>query len=147
MTQEELGMTDSYNEDILPPPEELFTLRNLFVPSCTEPSPQSGCVVSACTCVLGERFTQLSGRWARKRLLGDRHRLSPIFASRGFGVCLQRGGCPRWVSDLVAVCPRCYPGSVSDPHFGCVETATEQGQARLQGRLSSFAGSTHPLTH
>lgn len=52
---EELGVTDSYNEDILPPPEDRFTVRNLFAPSCTEPSPQSGCVVSACTCVLGER--------------------------------------------------------------------------------------------
>eukprot|EP00066_Takifugu_rubripes_P017734 XP_011607000.1 PREDICTED: high affinity cationic amino acid transporter 1-like [Takifugu rubripes] len=52
-TQEELGTTDSYKEDILPPPEDRFTLRNLFVPSCTEPSPQSGSVVSVCTCVLG----------------------------------------------------------------------------------------------
>lgn len=62
VTHEELGMTDSYKEDILPPPVERFTVRNLFVPLCTEPSPQSGCVVSICTCVLGERFIQLSGK-------------------------------------------------------------------------------------
>uniref|UniRef100_H3DNX1 Solute carrier family 7 member 1 n=1 Tax=Tetraodon nigroviridis TaxID=99883 RepID=H3DNX1_TETNG len=52
LTQEELG-TDPSKEGILPPPGERFTVRNLFVPSCTEPSPQSGCVVSVCTCVLG----------------------------------------------------------------------------------------------
>lgn len=58
-------MTDSYKEEILPPPEERFTVRNLFVPSCAEPSPQSGCVVSVCTCVLGERLTQLRGKWIK----------------------------------------------------------------------------------
>lgn len=69
--QEKLEMTDSYQEDVLPSPEEHFTFRNLFVPLCTEPTPQSGCVVNVCTCVLGERFIQLSGKWIKKCVLGD----------------------------------------------------------------------------
>lgn len=88
---------------------------------------------------------QLGGKWVSKRLLGDHRRLSPIFASRCFGVCLQRSGCPRRAARLVAVGPQCHPGSVSDPHAGCVEAATEQGQARLQGRPSSLAGSPLPI--
>lgn len=93
-------------------------------------------------------LTRLGGKWVSERLLGDHGRLSPfIFASRCFGVCLQRGGRPRRAARLVAVCPRCHPGSVSDPHVGRVEAAAEQGQARLQGRPSSLAGRPpHPLT-
>lgn len=61
----------------------------------------------------------------------------PISASRRSGVCLQRGGCPRRVPNLVAVHPRRYPGTLSDAHLRRVEAAAEQCQARLQGGLPS----------
>lgn len=100
MTQEELGMT---KEDILPPPKARFTVRNLFVPLCTEPSPQSGCVVSVCTCVLGERFAQLSGKQIKK----CDHCLSPplpagvlVFA---FSMVAVHGGLQTWSLSVLSV--------------------------------------------
>lgn len=55
-TQEEAEMTESYNEgntDMLPQPEDHFTVKNLLFPSNTEPSPLSGFAVNICTSVLG----------------------------------------------------------------------------------------------
>ncbi|XP_061575728.1 high affinity cationic amino acid transporter 1-like isoform X2 [Cololabis saira] len=53
-TQDE--QDESYNEgnlDILPQPQDHFTIRNLLSPSNTEPSPLSGLAVNICTSVLG----------------------------------------------------------------------------------------------
>ncbi|XP_036928264.1 high affinity cationic amino acid transporter 1-like isoform X1 [Acanthopagrus latus] len=55
-TQDENEMGESYNEgniDMLPQPEDRFTIRNLLIPSNTEPSPLSGFAVNICTSVLG----------------------------------------------------------------------------------------------
>lgn len=52
-TQDEPEMAESYNIDILPQPEDRFTIRNLFFPSNTEPSPLSGFTVNICTSILG----------------------------------------------------------------------------------------------
>uniref|UniRef100_A0A3P8SUT2 Solute carrier family 7 member 1 n=1 Tax=Amphiprion percula TaxID=161767 RepID=A0A3P8SUT2_AMPPE len=52
-TQDEPEMAESYNIDILPQPEDRFTIKNLFFPSNTEPSPLSGFTVNICTSVLG----------------------------------------------------------------------------------------------
>lgn len=52
-TQDEPEMAESYNIDILPQPEDRFTIKNLFFPSNTEPSPLSGFTVNICTSILG----------------------------------------------------------------------------------------------
>lgn len=52
-TQDESEMAESYNVDILPQPEDRFTLKNLLSPSNTEPSPLSGFTVNICTSILG----------------------------------------------------------------------------------------------
>lgn len=55
-TQEEPESAESFNEsniDILPQPDDRFTIKNLIYPSNTEPSPLSGFAVSICTSVLG----------------------------------------------------------------------------------------------
>ncbi|XP_076591870.1 high affinity cationic amino acid transporter 1-like [Chaetodon auriga] len=55
-TQDEPEIADSYNEgniDMLPQPEDHFTVKNLLYPSNTEPSPLSGFAVNICTSVLG----------------------------------------------------------------------------------------------
>ncbi|XP_008285050.1 high affinity cationic amino acid transporter 1-like isoform X2 [Stegastes partitus] len=52
-TQDDPEMAESYNVDILPQPDDRFTIRNLFSPSNTEPSPLSGFSVNICTSVLG----------------------------------------------------------------------------------------------
>lgn len=56
-TQDETEMAESYNEgksDMLPQPEDHFTIKNLLFPSNTEPSPLSGFAVSICASILGE---------------------------------------------------------------------------------------------
>ncbi|XP_010737100.3 high affinity cationic amino acid transporter 1 [Larimichthys crocea] len=55
-TQDEAEIAESYNEgsvDMLPQPEDRFTVKNLLFPSNTEPSPLSGFAVNICTSVLG----------------------------------------------------------------------------------------------
>ncbi|XP_054463104.1 high affinity cationic amino acid transporter 1-like [Anoplopoma fimbria] len=55
-TQDEPEMAESYNEgsiDILPQPEDRFTVRNLLFPSNTEPSALSGFAVNICTSIIG----------------------------------------------------------------------------------------------
>ncbi|XP_040902577.1 high affinity cationic amino acid transporter 1-like [Toxotes jaculatrix] len=55
-TQDEPEIAESYNEgniDILPQPEDRFTIKNLLLPSNTEPSPLSGFAVNICTSILG----------------------------------------------------------------------------------------------
>ncbi|XP_035479773.2 high affinity cationic amino acid transporter 1 isoform X1 [Scophthalmus maximus] len=52
-TQDEPEIPDSYNIDILPQPDDRFTVKNLLCPSNTEPSPLSGFAVKICTSVLG----------------------------------------------------------------------------------------------
>uniref|UniRef100_A0A672ZMA2 High affinity cationic amino acid transporter 1-like n=1 Tax=Sphaeramia orbicularis TaxID=375764 RepID=A0A672ZMA2_9TELE len=55
-TQDEAEMSELYNEgnsDILPQPDDKFTLKNLLSPSNTEPSPLSGFAVNICTSILG----------------------------------------------------------------------------------------------
>uniref|UniRef100_A0A665UNA1 High affinity cationic amino acid transporter 1-like n=1 Tax=Echeneis naucrates TaxID=173247 RepID=A0A665UNA1_ECHNA len=57
-TQDEAEMTESLSEgntDILPQPEDHFTIKNLLCPSNTEPSVLSGFAVNICTSILGER--------------------------------------------------------------------------------------------
>lgn len=57
-TQDESELAESYNEgniDMLPQPEDRFTIKNLLFPSNTEPSALSGFAVNICTSVLGER--------------------------------------------------------------------------------------------
>lgn len=57
-TQDEAEITESYNEgntDMLPQPDDHFTIKNLLFPSNTEPSPLSGFAVNICTSILGER--------------------------------------------------------------------------------------------
>lgn len=105
-TQEELEMIDSYNEDILPPPERRFTVTNLFRPLCTEPTPQSGFVVSVCTCVLGERFIQLGGQWISR--FPRRHRrlnpsLPPGVLVFVFSIVAVHGGLQTWSLSVLSV--------------------------------------------
>ncbi|XP_070761386.1 high affinity cationic amino acid transporter 1-like [Enoplosus armatus] len=55
-TQDEAEMAESFNEgniDILPQPDDRFTIKNLLYPSNTEPSPLSGFAVNICTSVIG----------------------------------------------------------------------------------------------
>ncbi|GAA6232739.1 high affinity cationic amino acid transporter 1-like [Lates japonicus] len=55
-TQDEAEIAESYNEgntDMLPQPDDRFTIKNLFFPSNTEPSPLSGFAVNICTSILG----------------------------------------------------------------------------------------------
>lgn len=55
-TQDEAEISELYNEgnsDILPQPDDQFTLKNLLSPSNTEPSPLSGFTVNICTSILG----------------------------------------------------------------------------------------------
>ncbi|KAM9853648.1 high affinity cationic amino acid transporter 1-like [Aulostomus maculatus] len=55
-TQEEPEIPEAFNEgniDMLPQPDDRFTMKNLLLPSNTEPSPLSGFAVNICTCVLG----------------------------------------------------------------------------------------------
>ncbi|KAM6931572.1 high affinity cationic amino acid transporter 1-like isoform 2-T4 [Lycodopsis pacificus] len=53
-TQDEPEMADSKgNIDILPQPDDRFTVNNLLFPSNTEPSPLSGFAVNICTSILG----------------------------------------------------------------------------------------------
>ncbi|XP_028275858.1 high affinity cationic amino acid transporter 1-like [Parambassis ranga] len=53
-TQDESEMADSEgNSDMLPQPEDRFTIRNLLFPSNSEPSALSGFAVNICTSILG----------------------------------------------------------------------------------------------
>uniref|UniRef100_A0A8C5DMQ1 High affinity cationic amino acid transporter 1-like n=1 Tax=Gouania willdenowi TaxID=441366 RepID=A0A8C5DMQ1_GOUWI len=55
-TQDDPELPESYNEgnsDILPQPEDRFTIRNLLFPSNSEPSTLSGFIVNICTSILG----------------------------------------------------------------------------------------------
>nr|XP_046245630.1 high affinity cationic amino acid transporter 1-like isoform X2 [Scatophagus argus] len=52
-TQDESEMAESYKVDMLPQPEDRFTIRTLLYPSNLEPSSRSGSAVNMCTCVLG----------------------------------------------------------------------------------------------
>ncbi|XP_034556779.1 high affinity cationic amino acid transporter 1-like [Notolabrus celidotus] len=55
-TNDESELTESFNEgkmDMLPQPDDHFTLRNLLMPSNTEPSPLSGFAVNICTSIIG----------------------------------------------------------------------------------------------
>lgn len=55
-TQDEAEMSELYNEgnsDILPQPDDHFTLKNLLYPSNMDPSPLSGFAVNICTSILG----------------------------------------------------------------------------------------------
>ncbi|KAI3354077.1 hypothetical protein L3Q82_018631 [Scortum barcoo] len=55
-TQEDAEIAESYNEgnvDILPQPDDQFTIKNLLYPSNAEPSPLSGFTVNICTSILG----------------------------------------------------------------------------------------------
>ncbi|KAK9521158.1 hypothetical protein VZT92_020987 [Zoarces viviparus] len=53
-TQDEPEMADNEgNIDILPQPDDRFTVKNLLFPSNTEPSPLSGFAVNICTSILG----------------------------------------------------------------------------------------------
>lgn len=53
-TQEEPEMADNEGSiDILPQPDDRFTVKNLLFPSNTEPSPLSGFAVNICTSILG----------------------------------------------------------------------------------------------
>ncbi|KAM4566484.1 high affinity cationic amino acid transporter 1-like isoform 2-T2 [Odontesthes bonariensis] len=55
-TLDEPDITESYSEgniDILPQPDDHFTMKNLIFPSNTEPSPLSGLSVNICTSLLG----------------------------------------------------------------------------------------------
>ena len=59
-TQEEPETNESCSEvniDMLPPPADRFTIRNLFCPSNTEPSRLSGSTVNVCTSILGKGRT------------------------------------------------------------------------------------------
>ncbi|RVE65087.1 hypothetical protein OJAV_G00132380 [Oryzias javanicus] len=51
-TQDDADTTESFN-DILPPSEDRFTVKNLLFPPKPEPSPLSGLVVNICTSILG----------------------------------------------------------------------------------------------
>ncbi|XP_068601199.1 high affinity cationic amino acid transporter 1-like [Brachionichthys hirsutus] len=51
--QDEPELGDSYYSDVLPQPEDRFTIKNLLYPSSMQPSLQSGSVVNICTCCLG----------------------------------------------------------------------------------------------
>ena len=56
---------ESYNEgkiDMLPQPEDRFTIKNLLFPSNTDPSPLSGFAVNICTSILGETHTHIAQR-------------------------------------------------------------------------------------
>lgn len=56
-SQEEPEMAESFNEgtvDMLPQPEDRFTLKNLLWPASSEPTRLSGLAVNICTCLLGE---------------------------------------------------------------------------------------------
>ncbi|XP_044058797.1 high affinity cationic amino acid transporter 1-like [Siniperca chuatsi] len=52
-TQDEPESFIEGNIDILPQPDDRFTIKNLLCPSNTEPSPLSGFAVSICTSVIG----------------------------------------------------------------------------------------------
>lgn len=57
---------------------------------------------------------------------------------RRLGVCLQHRSCSRKAADLGRVRPLCYLSALSNSHRDCLETAAEQGQACLQGKVLSF---------
>ncbi|CAJ1065123.1 high affinity cationic amino acid transporter 1-like [Xyrichtys novacula] len=55
-TQDDSEQAESFSEgkmDMLPQPDDHFTLKNLFMPSNTEPSPLSGFAVNICTSIIG----------------------------------------------------------------------------------------------
>lgn len=55
-TQDEPDLSESFMEgkmDMLPQPDDHFTVRNLLMPSNTEPSPLSGFAVNICTSIIG----------------------------------------------------------------------------------------------
>lgn len=64
-TQDEPEIVESYNVDMLPQPEDRFTIKTLLNPSNTEPSPQSGSAVNICTTVLGETHTKPRDNWMK----------------------------------------------------------------------------------
>lgn len=64
-TQEEPEIPESYNVDMLPPPEDRFTIKNLLYPLNTEPSPRSGTAVNICTSVLGEMHKKTREKWIK----------------------------------------------------------------------------------
>ncbi|XP_068173460.1 high affinity cationic amino acid transporter 1-like [Antennarius striatus] len=52
-TQDEPELADSYIAEMLPQPEDSFTIKNLLSPPNLQPSHRSGRVVNICTCVIG----------------------------------------------------------------------------------------------
>uniref|UniRef100_A0A3P8VPV3 Solute carrier family 7 member 1 n=1 Tax=Cynoglossus semilaevis TaxID=244447 RepID=A0A3P8VPV3_CYNSE len=55
-TRDEIENAECFNEvnvDMLPQPDDSFTIRNLLFPSNTEPTPLSGLVVNICTSLIG----------------------------------------------------------------------------------------------
>ncbi|XP_074535984.1 high affinity cationic amino acid transporter 1-like [Halichoeres trimaculatus] len=55
-TQDEPDLSESFMEgkmDMLPQPDDHFTIKNLLMPSNTEPSPLSGFAVNICTSIIG----------------------------------------------------------------------------------------------
>lgn len=57
-TQDELEVADLSHTEMLPQPEDQFSLTNLLCPSNTEPSPRSGSAVNICTSILGKIRTR-----------------------------------------------------------------------------------------
>lgn len=151
-TQEEPEIPESYNVDMLPPPEDRFTIKNLLYPLNTEPSPQSGTAVNICTSVLGEMHKKSRETWIKMsellNLAADTdHHLITTFPSRYHGVCLQCCSCSRRAGNLVTVCPWNSLRGLFDSHHDCVETAAEQSQACLQGRVCSFTRIGYTQSH
>lgn len=71
----------------------------------------------------------------RSRADGD---VSVFPLCRCLGVCLQHRSSSRRAEDLGRVRPWRYRSALSNSHIDCLETAAEQGQARLQGAVFSF---------
>lgn len=62
-TRDEIENAECFNEvnvDMLPQPDDSFTIRNLLFPSNTEPTPLSGLVVNICTSLIGKHLSTRS---------------------------------------------------------------------------------------
>lgn len=94
-TQDEPEVADLSHTEMLPQPEDRFSIRNLLCPSNTAPSPRSGSVVNICTSILGKIRTRKKCKNAT--YLNDANKdnliISPCY--RCFGVCLLHCGCSR----------------------------------------------------
>lgn len=119
-TQEEPESAESFNEsniDILPQPDDRFTIKNLIYPSNTEPSPLSGFAVSICTSVLGETYTKPREKLDESAitfyLVIDSPLFTVLFFPPGVLVCVfsvvaVHGGLASWsvsvLSTIMVVC-------------------------------------------